>query len=653
MNLKKYIENNPINNEKFEYFLSLGYGEKAAAVLAVLDYGNGMTAKFMKAFEGENILDRVYNEIAESGATTPEGVINAYLNDHGLCFPMYEDRMMGSLTGASMPGMGMSGAMLGGMAFTQANMASAQVMSTGMAYSAPMNAVAGFTGIMYKAVMNQTPNPDLTATDSYEMIEEKDASSVVVSPTSTFRMTTSAASVGILLNQIRNHRNIEMSQVRIEELLNYFDYDNGEWDKENRKKFRISTEIMDKAENRKILYINVEADDTPKQQQNVVLLLDTSGSMSSQSDVTLETLATIVSKLKENDCLSMVTYSTEDHTIFTNHVIKGQSDREDLMGIILSIEIEGCTNGSAGIETAYSLGEKTYKPDWSNQVILITDGDLNFGINKLDGLRQLIEEKKKTGMFLSVIGTGLYNYKDDKLEVLSKYGNGTYCVVNELDDVKESVNRKYVSLTNIVAKDVKAQIEFNPKYVTKYRLLGYENRTLNHEDFKNDDVISEPYGSGGKGVALYELYMGNATETPEENLKYRKMVLNDLDEIGTVSVRFKEPTDDVSSEISAVIPVEAKSGDNVKKAYLIYCLSEKLRGSNKLDLSDFKYLADMLNDEKYRDFLKGKDEVFATMFDKVKSTAQNPTVQPSGSWTCTCGCMNTGKFCADCGKPRG
>ena len=281
---------------------------------------------------------------------------------------------------------------------------------------------------------------------------------------------------------------------------------------------------------------------------------------------------------------------------------------------------------------------------------------------------------------------------------------------SDLDDVKESINKRYVSLTNIVAKDVKAQVEFNPKYVKKYRLLGYENRTLNHEDFRNDEVISEPYGAGGQGVALYELYMGDATETSSEELKYQKLQTNDYKEIGTVSVRFKAPLLDESEEISEIIPDEPATGNNVKAAYLLYCLSEKLRGSDKLDVDDFKFLASQLNDDNYKELIKGKDDVFAKLFERVKKEAlkvpekkvdpniiagpmfddraynpnqptftglmginmmnnmiqqgnnvQNPmnqapasNVSVSGGWDCpNCGHKaNTGKFCVDCGSWR-
>jgi Ca-activated chloride channel family protein len=620
MNFKEIFDKEKITKEKYEYFLSLGYGEKASTVMAILKYGEEETAGLISLFSKENVLDRIYDWLVECNfpAERLSMGIKSYIMDNRDRLPdnlkqyfrpveeiMFEERSRGfggAVAGAGMPMMGLGNAM----------------MSTPMMMKAPAPGMVG--GAMLAATgmfsaPGQKISPEMLATDSYDLIEEIDAKSVLTAPTSTFRMTTSTASVGVLLNQIRNGRNINMSQVRIEELLNYFDYKKSPVS--TTSKFHITTELMDKSEDRKLLYINVEADNTPKEHQNIVFLLDTSGSMSSNKDVTLETLATIVSKLKENDVLSLVTYSTDDHTVFTNRVVNGSGDKEDLMGEILGIVIDGCTNGSAGIETAYALGEKTYKDGWSNQVILITDGDLNFGINSKDGLKNLILDKKKTGMFLSVIGTGLYNYKDDKLEVLSKHGNGTYCVVNDLEDVKESINNKYVSLTNIVAKDVKAQVEFNPKYVKKYRLLGYENRTLNHEDFRNDAVISEPYGAGGHGVALYELYMGDATEKPSEELKYQRLAPNEYKELGTVSVRFKAPLSDESDEVSEIIPIDLKYTDNSKLAYLLYCISEVLRGSKKLDKNDYKYLVGCLAADAYKSLTDTKLDALASLISKI------------------------------------
>lgn len=432
--------------------------------------------------------------------------------------------------------------------------------------------------------------------DGYEPIEEKNARSVFTAPTSTFRMTTSTASIGILFNQLRSGRRIRMDQVRIEELLNYFDYAS---EIPSDAKFRIQTELLPKSVNKKLLYINVQACEEQREHQNIVVLLDVSGSMSGNAEVTQATVATILSKLHAGDTFSLVTYSDRDHTVIDGFQIRDDQDKEILMGYVMSLEIDGCTYGSAGIKTAYELGAKHYHDGWSNQVMLITDGDLNFGITDKGGLRELIEDKKRSGLFLSVIGTGLWNYQDEKLEVLSKHGNGTYCVVNDLKDVEESIDRRYIALTNIIAKDVKAQLEFNPRFVKSYRLLGYENREIAHEDFADDTVISEPYGSGGHGVALYELEMGNGGE--QTALKYQTPLLTDSDELCTVKIRYKEPLADVSHEIESVVYDQDAGTKNTELAWFIYCVSEKLRGSDKLDAEDEAFLEKMLADGKYKE----------------------------------------------------
>ena len=418
------------------------------------------------------------------------------------------------------------------------------------------------------------------ATDEYERIEEKDARSTAAEPTSTFRMTTNTASAGVVLNQLRNGRRIDRSMVRIEEMLNYFRYES---EIPGDEMFRVSCELMDASKEKKILYINVQGREEVKDRQNIVILLDVSGSMSGNAEQTQAIVATIVSKLGNGDKLSLVTYSNTDHVVLDAVTINGSEDRVRVLEKLLSLAIDGGTYGSKGIEQAYEIGKKNYIPGGNNQVILITDGDLNFGITDKGGLEELIEKKKKDRLFLSVIGTGLYNYKDDKLEVLSKHGNGVYRTVNNLADVKKSICEEYASLVNIIAKDVKAQVEFNPEVVESYRLLGFENRTLAREDFANDKVISEPFGSGGYGVALYELKMKTGDAPAESGLKYSRLVTTGSREPGTVRIRFKEPLADVSHELEKVIGSPEESfTDNLRLAYVVYVCSEKLRGSDRI-----------------------------------------------------------------------
>ena len=421
-------------------------------------------------------------------------------------------------------------------------------------------------------------------TDEYEPIEEKDFRTTMRELTSTFRMTTNTASVGVLFNQLRNRRSIDRSMVRIEEMLNYFRY---RTEKPEGEMFRISTELKKLENGNRLLYINVQGKEEVKEQQNITVLLDVSGSMTGNVVQTQAAVATVVSRLRKGDTFSLVTYGSTDEVILDGVTVQSKTEITQILEKFLGIEVDGCTNGSAGIEAAYRVGRRNYRPGGNNQVILITDGDLNFGITSQGGLEKLIEEKKKDNLFLSVIGTGLMNYKDNKLETLAKHGNGVYRVINNLNDVKKSIRDEYASLVNIIAKDVKAQVEFNPERVEAFRLLGFENRELKHEDFTDDTVISEPFGSGGYGVALYELKLREGAEPQIAENRYTRVVTTGSAELGTVKLRYKEPLEDVSHEIEHVIPdAEERYTDNLLLASAVYTAAEKLRDSDKIDARD-------------------------------------------------------------------
>ena len=659
MNIKDSIERSRQNSRKYLFYTGLGYSAMTSAVLTLLTYGKEYLSELVSSLRKEELFEKLYTLLAESGTGDTRYAIKFFLENG---FPYREEtlpkepeqetpddasfdllreemkQILDLLTFRERRVMELRLGLTDGRIHTLEEVAGEfgitrervrQIEAKALRRLRHPSARAlrrdyrlreNLTEPITYSTFEEEGLPDCAAdnsvsfvrysplmacidTDSYEPIEEKSAGSVFTSPSSTFRMTTNTASMGIVLNQLRNERHVDLSQVRIEEVLNYFDYEN---ESPQEARFAVYTEILPKGNEKELLFIQVQAKQEAKEHQNIVLLLDVSGSMAENAEVTQEAVAAIISKLKPGDIFSLITYSTTDRTVIKGFEITGDQDREDLMGTILSLRISGCTNGSAGIETAYRIGEEYYHEGWSNQVILITDGDLNFGITEKGGLKSLIEEKKKSNLFLSVIGTGIWNYKDDNLEALSKNGNGTYCVVNSLEDVEESVSRRYISLTNIIAKDVKAQVEFNPKYVKEYRLLGYENRQLQHEDFADDNVISEPYGSGGHGIALYELTMNHGE--PRSDLKYQKTVLNDSDELGTIRVRYKEPLSEDSCEIEKIVYPDEKSGVNIQLAYMLYCLSEKLRGSGKLDEADENFLHEVMAGGLYEAFPESNEE---------------------------------------------
>lgn len=560
--------------EFYQYYRSLGYDHKVAASLALFTYGR---------YRFRNLsMDNLYDTLCRGEEYVPPEVLEERKRIERE-LEAKRKRRVARPPEQEDEDEGMGDYLKGPMAMKSYSIPEADSCAVEVeeCAAAPADAVmcVSYAPSMGTGVMGILGAAGF-ATDEYEPIEEKEARTTVSEQTSTFRMTTNTASAGVVLNQLRNGRSIDRSMVRIEEMLNYFRYESAIPTEEM---FNIAHEIMDTGDDRKYLYVNVQGREEVKDKQNIVVLLDVSGSMHGNTRETQAIIATIVSKLGNGDKISLVTYSSEDSVELEAFAVNGPEDRVRVLEALLSLEINGCTYGSKGIDRAYQIGKKNYIPGGNNQVILITDGDLNFGITDKGGLEELIERKKKHNLFLSVIGTGLWNYKDDKLEALSKHGNGVYRVVNNLADVRKSIDEEYSSLVNIIAKDVKAQVEFNPEIVESYRLLGFENRTLAREDFANDKVISEPFGSGGYGVALYELQMKTDAEPADTRLKYSKIITTGSQEPATVKVRYKEPLEDVSHELEKVIgTADASYTDNLRLAFIVYVCAEKLRGSDKI-----------------------------------------------------------------------
>lgn len=590
----------------YNYYLSLGYDHKTAACLALFTYGNYRYRHFS--------MDDLYDALCRGKEYLPRAEIKRRRQ-----LEMRRKKLEKQMAGR------FAMRQTGAFDLTECRSASGPVSPMSAAplaescdiddeYDLCECAMAAPTVFRSATINSGSASMGFGGfggfeTDEYEPIEEKDPRTAVAEPMSTFRMTTNTASAGVILNQLRNGRRIDRSMVRIEEMLNYFRYESKIPEKEM---FSISCEIMDAENDKKYLYINVQGREEVKDRQNIIILLDVSGSMCGNTEQTQATIATIVSKLSNGDKLSLITYSDDDIVELEAFTVNGAEDRIRVLEKLLSIEITGCTYGSKGIESAYRIGKKNFIEGGNNQVILITDGDLNFGITDKGGLEELIELKKKDDLFLSVIGTGLWNYKDDKLEALCKHGNGVYRTVNSLTDVKKSIDEEYTSLVNIIAKDVKAQVEFNPEIVESYRLLGFENRTLAREDFTNDKVISEPFGSGGYGVAVYELTMKTDDAPADSGLKYSRIVTTGSKELGTVRVRYKEPLEDVSHEQEKVIESAGASfTDNMRLAFIVYACAEKLRGSDKISADEielakklYKELGDAIREKNSADLYK-------------------------------------------------
>lgn len=586
-------------SEKFEYYTSLGFDEKVSFVLSVCTYStiernmrvdpNWFVNKYIDSVKNKShftlfiydYLETLYNEAKNENIITIEDFLISLAPKQ----PDYDMLDFGSpirkVSTRGACGQSVGGAYYGG--FVPQSMGNSYPVAKNASFAC-LDSMSCEASVSNQTLCLEQIDYRFEGTDSYAHIEEKGSNNVLNTPTSTFRMTTNTASFGVFFNNIRRNRIVDKNSIRIEEMMNYFKYN---LSKPTKRMFNINTEVCESPnKGKKLLFVGVQGKEIDIEKQNIVVLLDVSGSMCSQSEVTQSAIATVLSKLHIGDTFSMVTYSSEDETIFDGYKIESSEDILTIIDRLLRINIFGCTNGSAGIETAYAIGRKHYIDGGNNRVILITDGDLNFGITKHSKLEELIIEKKKSNLFLSVLGTGLYNYKDDTLEVLSKNGNGMYAVANNIHDIDVSLNKNYAKFMSTIAKDVKAQVEFNPALVKSYRLLGYENRELKHNDFKNDKVISEPYGSGGYGIALYEIEMVNG-EKVESDLKYQKSEFTDTTHIATVKVRYKEPLGDESTELCVEIKDrEDGFNGNIKLAYLIYVCAEIMRGSEFVEKSE-------------------------------------------------------------------
>ena len=555
-------------NEKFDFYRGIGLSEKHAAVLSYLTYGGKdrliIDYLIQHYNQKDNFLDYCYDCLTSDDF---EKDYNLSLKKERPDKPTILRSMFG---GAAMA----KSTVRAKNAVFERETSSVKSMGC---YEEACPAMPGLNNVSEMPL-----DIEMVRSDSYDNIEPNSFKKVIHEPTSTFRTTYNTAAMMNIKNAIRKNARIELSMVRTEEVLNYGNYDLKNPKKD--EKFNVTSELVENGKET-YLFFGIKGTNVIPTRQNIVLLLDVSGSMWSRNETTQEMIYAFYSKLNPGDTLSLVTYSDKDHIVLDTLLIDKENDIHKISEALLPIEITGCTYGSAGINQAYDIIEKNFDADAINRVIIITDGDLNFGTTSKDGLKGLISEKKKTGAYFSAIGTGFINLQDDKLEILAKNGNGNYYIANSIDDIKETILDKYNALVYPIATDVKAQVEFNPKYVSEYLLIGYENRTLNHDDFKNNDVIAEPFGSGAHSIAMYKVKLNK--KDVKSDLKYQDAVLKDSDEIATIKIRYKDVNDEKVHERSFPVKFDIKEqSQNVDTAVALYKAAEELRSTGK---TDFKF----------------------------------------------------------------
>ncbi|WP_299126874.1 von Willebrand factor type A domain-containing protein [uncultured Winogradskyella sp.] len=423
--------------------------------------------------------------------------------------------------------------------------------------------------------------------EAYAKITENDFNAVHLSPLSTFSIDVDKASYSNLRRMINNGQNIPYGAVKIEEMINYFNYNYPQ--PKDKHPFSISTEVVKTPwhNDTQLVRIGLQGktyknDELPA--SNLTFLIDVSGSMSSQNKLPLlkKAFKLLVKQLRKRDMVSIIVYAGAAGVVLE----PTSGDKKDkIIDAIENLNSGGSTAGGAGIKLAYKLAEQNFKINGNNRVILATDGDFNVGASSDDDMQALIEKKRKSGVFLSVLGFGYGNYKDSKLEILADKGNGNHAYIDNMQEAQKIFGKEFGGTLFTIAKDVKIQVEFNPNKVHAYRLIGYENRLLADEDFVDDTKDAGELGSGHAVTALYEIIpFGVKSDYLKKlpDLKYTKKTSTvDYDnELFTVKFRYKKPKGSKSIEIIHVQGAnQTEASEDMNFACAIALFGMQLRNS--------------------------------------------------------------------------
>lgn len=400
--------------------------------------------------------------------------------------------------------------------------------------------------------------------------------------------------------------------VRAEELINYFSYDY-KYPENKQQPFTINTEIAPSPWNKNshLLHIGLQAyqsfnEDRPA--SNLVFLVDVSGSMHSRDKLELlkSGLKLLVNQLNENDSLSIVSYAGS-----TGVVLKPtKGDQTETINMALDkMMAGGSTNGASGIKLAYQMAQQSFIKEGVNRIVLATDGDFNVGITNFESLKQMVEEKRKTGVSLTTLGFGRGNYNDHLMEQLADAGNGNYSYIDNLNEARKVLVEEMNSTLNTVANDVKIQIEFNPEQISEYRLIGYENRALNREDFNNDKVDAGDIGENHTVTALYEVTFTDSTKKQIDDKRYAKQrsQMNDSSEaheIAFLRLRYKKNSKADSQLIEKplyrkdVLKDLSQASKNFSFSAAVAAFAQQLRGGKHLQKFNYDDILELARKSK-------------------------------------------------------
>lgn len=422
-----------------------------------------------------------------------------------------------------------------------------------------MVSLCGAVGHVTPGIMASRMYADGMNAEEYKEIAENNFKTVSESPLSTFSIDVDAASYSNMRRYINKGELPPADAIRTEELINYFSYDYPQ--PTGNDPVKITTEVGACPWNVKhrLVRIGLKAKEIPTDKlpvSNLVFLIDVSGSMYGPQRLGLvqSSLKLLVNNLRDEDRVAIVVYSGSAGEKLPS---TSGSDKQKIREAIDELTAGGSTAGGAGIKLAYKIAKQNFVKGGNNRIILCTDGDFNVGVSSDEGLEKLIEQERKSGVFLTVLGYGMGNYKDSKMQVLAEKGNGNHAYIDNLQEANRVLVNEFGATMHTVAKDVKLQIEFNPSQVQAYRLIGYESRLLKDEDFNNDAKDAGEMGAGHTVTAFYEVvpagiksdFTGKVDDLKYQKTKPTPAVTNNSKELLTVKLRYKAPDGNTSKKI--------------------------------------------------------------------------------------------------------
>ena len=391
-------------------------------------------------------------------------------------------------------------------------------------------------------------------TESYGSVNENGYRDPLKTPYSTFSIDVDNASYSNVRRFINLGQQVPADAVRIEEMVNYFKYDYPQADSEHPFSVYTETGVCPWNRNHYLLHIGLRGKEIDKGElppSNLVFLLDVSGSMDQPNKLPLlkSAFGLLVNELRAQDRVAIVVYAGAAGVVLESTPGK---HKEMIMQALDNLQAGGSTAGGQGIMLAYKIAEKNFMKEGNNRIILATDGDFNVGVSDNQSMERLVEEKRGLGVYMTVLGFGMGNIKDDKMEIIADKGNGNYAYIDNIQEARRILVQEFGGTLFTIAKDVKFQVEFNPAYVKSYRLVGYENRLLNDEDFNDDTKDAGEMGAGHTVTALYEIIPAGSEENPtlidplryqsDHNSAVMRMPLRDTpEEMCNIKLRYKQP----------------------------------------------------------------------------------------------------------------